>query len=228
MEKKSYLDVSELADLLRIPSEKVLRWVSQGQVPCRFKKNKCYFKKKEILEWAKSHDLMTFDVERPDKTQKETSFNLKTGIERGGIDFGLPGDDRLSVLRNAANLIPLPPSIEYTTVLEALLEREKIASTGIGRGVAIPHPRHPISEEYFAIPVFFTKKHVDFGSVDGKPVWVLFCMFSPSTRIHLKLLSKLSFFLRENSFLENLKACRAPQEILCLIDDYESELKKKS
>ncbi|MBN1222149.1 MAG: PTS sugar transporter subunit IIA [Candidatus Aminicenantes bacterium] len=226
MDKKNSLDVDEVAVLLQIPASKVLRWVSQGQIPCRFKKEQCYFKKKEILEWAKSHDLTVFSKDDTSESSGEAHSNLEAGIKRGGVHFSLSGDDRFSVLKNAVEVMTLPSGIDRRSVLEALLEREKIASTGIGRGVAIPHPRQPLPFKHFAIPVFFPKKAIEFHSVDGKPVWVLFFMFSPSTQVHLKLLSKLSFFLRDDSFLKNLKACSTARSVTDLVGRHESALER--
>lgn len=226
MKKEKNLDIKDVAALLQIPAEKVERWVQQGQIPCKFKKERCYFRKKDILDWAKTHELMMFDRQEEDKSRGETFLSLKEGIERGGVHFGLKGDDSATLFEYAVASIPFPDRIRKRDVIDALNDREEIASTGIGRGIAIPHPRQPLEIEYALVPVFFCEKSVDFRSVDGKPVSILFFMFSPSTQIHLKLLSKLSFFLRSAPFLEKLKSCRTEKEVLDLIGSFESELGK--
>lgn len=226
MKKDVTLGIDQAAALLRIPRSKVQRWVQQGQIPCKIKGKRCYFKKKEILDWAKSHDLMVFDTGTDSGRPDEDSINLKAGIERGGVFFKLEGNDAASVLKNAVEVIPFPPHVDRENVLEALISREEIASTGIGKGVAIPHPRHPISIKKFMIPVFFLQKDIDFHSVDGKPISVLFFLFSPSTQVHLKLLSKLSFCLRETDFLASLKNCRNVKSVLKLIEEHESQLER--
>lgn len=228
MKKDKNLNIEDVAALLQIPAEKVERWVQQGQIPCKFKKDRCYFRKKDILEWARTHELMMFDRQEEDRFRDEKFLSLKAGIERGGVHFGLEGDESTTLFENAVASIAFPGHIDKREVIDALNDREEIASTGIGRGVAIPHPRQPLSIEYPLVPVFFLKKSVDFRSVDGKPVSILFFMFSPSTQIHLKLLSKLSFFLRSAKFLEKLGSCRTEKDVLDLIGSFESDLKKSA
>jgi PTS system nitrogen regulatory IIA component len=228
MKKEKNLNIEDVAALLQIPAEKVERWVQQGQIPCKFKKDRCYFRKKEILEWARTHELMMFDRQEEDKSRDETYLSLKAGIERGGVHFGLEGDDSAALFENAVASMAFPEHISERDVIDALNGREEIASTGIGRGIAIPHPRQPLAIECPLVPVFFLEKSVDFRSVDGKPVSILFFMFSPSTQIHLKLLSKLSFFLRSAPLLEKLKSCRTEKDVLDLIGAFESDLRKSA
>lgn len=228
MKKEKNLDIQEVAALLQIPAEKVERWVQQGQIPCKFKEGRCYFRKKDILDWARTHELMMFHKQEEARSRDETFLSLKEGIELGGVHFGLEGDDSATLFENAVATIVFPGHVDKRDVIDALNDREEIASTGIGRGVAIPHPRQPITIEYPLVPVFFCDKSVDFRSVDGKPVSILFFMFSPSTQVHLKLLSKLSFFLRSAKFLEKLRSCRTEKEVLDLIGSFESELEKNA
>jgi len=227
MKKEESLDIEQAALLLRIPRSKVRRWVQQGQIPCKFKGNECSFKKKEILEWARAHNLKVFDDRGSDCTEADDSISLRAGIEKGGVYFELSGDDFESAFQNAVDKIPFPPHIDKKKVLEALVGREKIASTGIGKGVAIPHPRRPLENGPLMIPVFFLDGEIDMRSVDGKPVSILFFLFSPTTQVHLNLLSKLSFCLRESDFLGSLRKCSTSQEVLKLIQKYEDRLNRQ-
>lgn len=92
--------------------------------------------------------------------------------------------------------------------------------------MAIPHPRTTLNlnMENPVIPVVFLKHPVDFNAVDGKDIFVLFFMFSPSTQIHLKLLSRLSICLRDKEFLSLLKTKASESEILAKIEQIEKEL----
>jgi nitrogen PTS system EIIA component len=97
-----------------------------------------------------------------------------------------------------------------------LLEREEMASTGIGRGIAIPHPRTPLDEsmEEPVIITCFLENPVDFRAVDGFPVFVLFILLSPSVKTHLHLLSKLAFCVRDVSFVDFLKRIPNQEKLL--------------
>ncbi len=225
---KTKLDTKDVAELLQIPIVKVQRWVHQGKIPCRFEKSRYYFKRKEIIEWAKGHNMQIAPGVLKEKEETDVQeLSLKTGIENGGVFFGLDGDDIYSVLKNAVSQLDLPPHIDPESVFEELINREEIASTGIGKGVAIPHPRRSLDLKLNApfISVFFLKNKIDFNSIDGKPVFVLFLMFSPTTQAHLNLLSRLSFLLRDKDFLDRLEACSGQNSLIDLIADKELALR---
>ena len=224
MKKELNLSVKEVAALLQIPVVKVQRWIYQGQIPCKFKGNDYYFKEKDILNWAKSHGMIiSKGVEREKNVVSEDDCTLKKGIENGGVFFNLEGDDTYSVIKNAVEKIDFPEKLDKNLILNELISREEIASTGIGRGVAIPHTRRELDLKFkhLMVPVFFLKNRIDFNSLDGQSVFVLFFIFSPSAKVHLKLLSRLSYLLRDKMFLDNLKNCKNKGELISLIEKNE-------
>jgi len=228
MKKELNLSIREVASLLQIPVVKVQRWVYQGQIPCKFKGNTYYFKEKDILKWAKSHGMIiSRGVEGEKNIVSENDCTLKKGIENGGVFFDHKGDDIYSVIENAIEKIDFPEKLDKSLILNELISREEIASTGIGKGVAIPHTRRELGLKckHFMVPVFFLKNRVDFNSIDNQPVFVLFFMFSPSAKAHLKLLSRLSYLLRDKAFLDNLRNCRNKGELISLIDKNEKRFK---
>jgi PTS system nitrogen regulatory IIA component len=107
-----------------------------------------------------------------------------------------------------------------------LLERERLTSTGIGKGIAIPHPRDPLSDTLKnpLISTCFLENPVDFGAVDDRPVFVLFILLSQSIEIHLHLLSRFSFCVRDNSFVEFLKKSPDEASFFAKIADFEKQL----
>ena len=78
--------------------------------------------------------------------------------------------------------------------MATLIERETLASTGIGQGIAVPHPRHPqdwgLGEPMVA--VFFLDHAVDFHALDGEPVFVLFVILCSTVKGHLRMLAQVS------------------------------------
>ncbi len=92
--------------------------------------------------------------------------------------------------------------MDREVLLQALLAREQLQSTGVGDGIALPHVRNPAMLE-IATPMVclcFLENPVEFGALDGNPVKVLFIPLSPNVRIHLHLLSRISFALRNPQF----------------------------
>jgi PTS system nitrogen regulatory IIA component len=97
-----------------------------------------------------------------------------------------------------------------------LLAREALGSTGIGGGIAIPHPRNPIvlHVDHPTIAVCFLTAPVEFRSLDGQPVHTLFTLVSPTVRTHLHLLSRLAHALKDGSFHAAIVRRDSDQEIL--------------
>lgn len=225
--KKKYLDSKEVARLVGIPLVTVLRWAHQGKIPCKLKENVYLFRRGEIVTWAQTHDLQISEEKTERDMEPQTAeISLKKAVQAGGITFGLQGNDLYSILKHAVDGIDFPQGTDREAILNELLNREEIASTGIGKGVAIPHPRRPLEAVVLAepmIPVFFLNETVDFNSLDGDPVFVLFFIFSPTTQVHLKLLSKLSYCLRDKAFMEMLQQRVEPQILLQKVARIEQE-----
>ena len=100
-------------------------------------------------------------------------------------------------------------------LLKIIMEREKVASTGFGRGVAIPHG---ISEAGSRVVIVFARvdRGVDFGALDGKPVHLVFLLVTPEKDItsYLTALAQLSRVLRKESFRKRLLHCQTAAEIV--------------
>ena len=100
--------------------------------------------------------------------------------------------------------------------MQALLAREQLQSTGVGDGVALPHVRNPAVVEIGTpmVCLCFLEAPVEYGALDGKPVKVLFTPLSPNVRVHLHLLSRISFAVRDSKFKSLLAAEGRRDEIL--------------
>ncbi|HQC23908.1 MAG TPA: PTS sugar transporter subunit IIA, partial [Syntrophales bacterium] len=95
-----------------------------------------------------------------------------------------------------------------------LLEREKLGSTGIGDGIAIPHGKLK-GLERLVISFGRSRQGVDFDAIDGKPVHIFFLLMAPesSTGQHLKALAKISRMLKDPGFRSDLMAAENAEEI---------------
>ena len=107
-----------------------------------------------------------------------------------------------------------------------MIEREHLTSTGIGKGVAIPHSHDPLPDTFEkpAITTCFLEKPVDFNAVDDRLVFVMFVLLSPTIKIHLHLLSRLSFCVRDNAFVEFLKTSPDSLTYFSKIAEFEKQL----
>ncbi len=116
-------------------------------------------------------------------------------------------------------------SLDKEFVLSVLLEREKMGSTGIGDGVAIPHGK---LKNLDRVIISFARSvsGVPFDSVDGKPVHLLFLLLAPqeSAGLYLRILAKLSRFLKSPVSREKLLQAQSAQEITDIIRSESEEI----
>ena len=105
-------------------------------------------------------------------------------------------------------------------VIRSILKRELLGSTGIGRGVAIPHTKHN-SVERLTGTVAISRTGVAFDSLDGEPVHVFVLLISPQDRPgdHLRALENVSRSLRDDVFVRSLRQARTREEIWRLLED---------
>jgi PTS system nitrogen regulatory IIA component len=99
--------------------------------------------------------------------------------------------------------------LDERTIFEALLQRERLGSTGIGEGLAIPHGKLPQLTRLFGL-LARLEKPVDFEALDGQPVDVLFLLLAPegAGADHLKALARVARQLREPGILDRIRATR--------------------
>jgi PTS system nitrogen regulatory IIA component len=104
-------------------------------------------------------------------------------------------------------------------IIRAILKREFLGSTGIGRGVAIPHTKHN-SVERLVGTVAISHKGIAFDSLDGEPVYVFVLLISPQDRPgdHLRALENVSRSLRDDNFVRALRSANTQEEIIALLD----------
>ena len=112
------------------------------------------------------------------------------------------------------------PSLDADRLLQVLLDRENLQSTGIGDGVAIPHGKMPGLSRLVA-SFARSRAGVDFESIDGQPTHLFFLLVVPehSGGQHLKALARISRFLRDASFREKLIAAESLDEIFSTIEE---------
>lgn len=110
------------------------------------------------------------------------------------------------------------------SVVSAVLRREELGSTGIGNGVAVPHTKHPSVDELVAT-IALSKGGVDFDSLDGEAVYILFLLVSPPDRPgeHLRALETISRHLRNQDFCNFLKQANKPEDVWDLLKEADSD-----
>jgi len=116
--------------------------------------------------------------------------------------------------QHAATLTGLPDR----EIFEALLQRERLGSTGIGEGIAIPHGRMPGIERLVGL-FARTERPIDFDALDGQPVDIIFVLIAPegAGADHLKALARVARVLRNQAVLEQVRKIRDPAMIYAVL-----------
>ena len=127
------------------------------------------------------------------------------------------------LLEKLAHLAGEKTGVDSMVILNALVERERLGTTGIGRGVALPHTRLEGLKNIFC--AFMKTKPTRFESVDEKPVDLLFLLLVPENAgaDHLKALASLSRLLRNEKATEKLRKSDLPKELYSIILDNDTD-----
>jgi nitrogen PTS system EIIA component len=190
------IPVKEAAELLNVSEKTVYRWIRQGVIPTIKLQGQYRFDRVELEGWARHNRIGSFQAATAaDEPEEEVS--LLRAVQLGGIHYKIEGETPEQLYAQVAELFPFSPRLAPTfkeTLQATLLERERLSTTGIGHGIALPHPRHPRDWGLGnpAVGVFFPERPVDFHALDGEPVFVLFVILCATVKGHLKMLSRIS------------------------------------
>ncbi len=115
------------------------------------------------------------------------------------------------------------PQYETETVVKVLLDREKLGSTGIGDGIAIPHGKLAMLDR-LVVSFGRSPEGIDFNAMDGRPVHLFFLLLAPenSAGLHLKALAKISRMLKDDSFRRQLIDAGTREELYRIIEEKDS------
>jgi len=135
----------------------------------------------------------------------------------------LAADDKEGIVAELVGALVEADAIQDTerdNIVKAIMKREELGSTGIGRGIAVPHTKHP-SVDQLVGTVGVSVEGVDFNSLDGEKVQLLFLLVSPPDRPgdHLRALENISRQLRDDTFCRFLKQARNADDIQQLLEE---------
>lgn len=111
---------------------------------------------------------------------------------------------------------------DKSIALKDVLEREEIMSTGVGKGIALPHAKSK-SVDGSVAALALLKNPIDFDSLDGEPVNIVFMLLGPENNVglHLRLLSKVSRLMNNDSFRLHLLECKQKDDVIKLFNSME-------
>ncbi len=141
------------------------------------------------------------------------------------ISIDLKGDTKDKILSELAELqFKVHPELDPDETMASLFEREKLMTTGIGDGIAIPHARICNCGDIY-VSFGILKNDVEFQTLDDKPVRIVFLILFPKEKVNLQLrfLARVSRVLQHSELLDDLLNCKSPEEVISIFKQYEEK-----
>lgn len=227
------LTINDVADLLNMSEKTVQTLISKGQIPFYEIGKQVRFDRMEIEKWmlsdalhATAPELSADLVERGVMQGGTQQFSFYRALYRGDVLHDLEGTSKEEVIQNAMKQVAPLLGLDADVLSELLMDREKLMTTALNRGIAIPHPRDLVLKGPIdRIVVGFPKTPLDWDALDGSPVHVLFFLFSSADKRHLHLLAKIAHLASSPEALEFLHTKPSKEVLLGYVREWEMHIR---
>jgi len=165
-------------------------------------------------------------------------WSLAALIERGGVYYDVPGASPKELIDSVIGLMPQIKGVAPEELRRQIMEREALVSTGVGHGIALPHPRSPVlapqpspqgegsplegADEPPLVAIAFPVMPIDWNTQDGSKVHTVFLIISVSAKQHLNTLSKINFLCQKEKFHSLIEARVSKKEIVAAVKEAEN------
>lgn len=189
------LEIKDVAELLNISEVTLHRWLTEGKIPAYRIDREYRFSRSEIEDWILRHKLDgEMEVLEEPQSKGNMQFNLYRALYRGGVLQDVAGETKEEVIRTTMRHMGEHYNLDPDVLTELFMDREKMMSTALGHGIAVPHTRDFLLDTHYDVMmVVYPKFLLDFGALDGEPVNTLFVLFACGDDRHLNLLSKVAY-----------------------------------
>ena len=217
------MTLKDLADYLRMNERTIAKLAQEGKIPGFKIASQWRFIKEAVDSWFSQQMQQTVTTEIA-AAEKPKVASLLVG---DAILLDLKSRTKDGVLVEMTEMLAAGGRVHsQAALLGALRERERLCSTGIGRGIAFLHPRRVVADVANEPVLAFARSQagVDFDSVDGQKVHLFFLDLAPTERGHLALLARLSRLLADDALRAKLMEAGTPAEVLDAVREAENRL----
>jgi len=207
------LSISEAASLLGSPEERVHDWIEEAELPAQKIRGQYRINRSDLLEWATKHNIGV----APRAFSREGRMpSLADALRAGGVHHTIGGSDVATIIRDIVQRLTLPDRADRDMLLHILLARDALGVTPVGDGIAIPHVRTPIilAPTDAVLALSFLTNPIDLHASDGRAVDTFFLLICPTIHIHLAMLAKLAYGLKDEAFRSAIRQRASPEEII--------------
>ncbi len=211
--KNEIMTIEEVAEYLRVSTRTVYEWSQRGEIPCGKMGTSWRFMRQEIENWA--NQKLT-----PRIKQAQPMLNgLKSTLspERCVV---LNVEKKEAILNALIDLCSTLPGIGSRNELaEAIFNREKLMSTGIGLGIAVPHVRLSGVKNIWTACAINTIPILDYESLDGQPVQIVIMIIAGRNQHseYIQILSKIVSSLKDENMRMKLLSCKTGADLYAIL-----------
>jgi len=149
-------------------------------------------------------------------------IKLSSLLQEKLINLELKGKNKKEIIEELVELVARSSKLKNKKAfLKSILEREKLGSTGIGNGVAIPHAKSKVVRDFVLV---FARKDggIDFGALDGERTYLFFSLASPEEEVggHLKILSEIARLIKDKFIVDSLKGSKTKKDVIRAVSFY--------
>ncbi len=222
------MTLGETAQYLKVSEKTIHRMIEDNAIPCAKIGGQWRFVKTMLDSWLQSqmNVIPQQDYINALQAQKE-SISLARLIDPSCVFLDLPSITPEYVLRTLSESLKKCGALtDEDAYLQQLLDREKLMSTGIGRGIAFPHPRRSgiLPVKYSALAVGYCPDGLEFAALDGDKTYLFIAIASSSDPVHLRVLSLLTRIAGEEDFLPTVRNMSNATEIIRFVMEKETEI----
>jgi PTS system nitrogen regulatory IIA component len=223
------LKIKDVAELINVSETTIRRWLASGKIPAYRLNGQYRFSRSEIEDWVMRQKLgsgtQLEDSFQEEKKEGNMQFSLYRALYRGGT---LSLNSRLSkeeIIRAGMQYMHERFDLDADVLTELFMDREKLMSTALNHGIAVPHTRDFLLNTHFdVILTVFPEQPVEWDALDGDPVHTLFFLFASEDKNHLHLLSKVAHLSSNEKTRAFFRTKPSKERLLDYVKHWESSL----
>ena len=227
-EKNEIMTLSEVALYLQLAEKTILRMAQRGEIPAAKIASQWRFMRPVIRDWlaGQMHTLGSSELESL-VSKEQRILPLHEVLRPELMVFEIKPGPKESILKQL--VMPLRKTgfgRNTSILLESLIERERMMTTAVGHGIAMPHPRKPIAGMFKepAIVLGVCPKGTNFEAVDDQLAHLFFLICATREEIHLQLMAKVSWLSRHEKIMSELCGSSSGGEVISIITNATKDL----